>query len=203
MPYQNLTTYTEVDPGSDLSKTATRATATNLPANLSAYIYKDFGASYFNSLDIDFTISLTSITGDWLAWPCFGLTQTAVGSLEDWADNDPVLVFYSDGEPQIYFLDGPAGSYDHTDVNLSSIYYCTCVREAGSGTITINMYNESARTSLYYSHSLTTFGTGTRYRYLYALSSGNQADASTASYYTENIDLNPPIPPPVWFYDSA
>jgi hypothetical protein len=60
MAYQDLTTYTEVDPNGHISTTSTRITYTNLAFNEDAYDYSDKGVDHFNGdfthlLDIKFT----------------------------------------------------------------------------------------------------------------------------------------------------
>ena len=57
---QNFTTFTEVDPNTRISKTATRVTWTDITKPEDAYVYKDMTADYF---DGDFTHYLTLYSG--------------------------------------------------------------------------------------------------------------------------------------------
>jgi len=199
MATQNFTTYTEYDEGSDVSITSSRVTGTAVhPANQTAYVYKDMGASHFaGDFEHLFTMNLTNAS--WVG-----------GLVNCWAVSDTIGDYYYDringyvlgaGLTKATYnygrlLEGypPDNSfYDiSAEISTSTSYYCKVVRDEGVGTygtLYLYMYTDAARTSLFDTLSLA-LHSKEDLRYLYALQTNDSGGGdTTVSFYTENLDL--------------
>ena len=185
MSTEDLTSYTEVDPGSNISKTSSRVTLTALPTNLDSYLYKDFGANYFDAIELLFTIYFNSSSS--IASLCAaGFTVNTLNDSSAWPTTSILIGLQKDGASSyILYL----GDDDYTTISSNTAYYCKLVRAAGSGTAYLYIYTNSARTTLY--DTLTCTGLGTsKYRYFYAACSYNAGVAGYNFYgYLENFEF--------------
>ena len=78
---ENYTTYTEVDPGSQIAITSTtRIDFTGLPRNVDAYVYADKGVDYYSG-DFEFDLDIT---------PTNGSSSTASGVAAVWATTNDI-----------------------------------------------------------------------------------------------------------------
>jgi len=59
--YLDLTTFTEVDPGNDMTVTAPRNTWTVMPRNVNNYLYYDFGAGFLDDFYYEFNVSISDV----------------------------------------------------------------------------------------------------------------------------------------------
>ena len=63
-PVENYNTYSKVDSGGYFSITSNKVTATNIPGTVISYVYRDYGANFFNNFTHLFTYHTDSIPID-------------------------------------------------------------------------------------------------------------------------------------------
>lgn len=199
-PYQDLSTYTEVDASSRLTVTSLRVTALNLQRNVTAYLYKDFGVDHFSgNVSIDFDLRLTASNNGGLV-EFIGLANQ-VGDFNS-RSNALSVVLYRDATNNILQLMEVDGGVQYTDtanISLNTTYYCRFVRDESVGTFgTGYLYlaaSDSNRTSDTWIDTLTmTLHSSLKdFRYLYAcaglFTSGNTASISS---WSEKYLINAP-----------
>lgn len=196
MPYENLVNYTETDTAERIAVSGFIATVTDLDRDETATLRKDYGANYFNSLDIDFEINLAGSSHGTLTAIGVGpaLTVTATGAQNGFATTDvSVMVLVLAGPVYRIRLSRGAdvAQDDYIGASTDTVYYCTMTRSAASDTITLAIYSDSARSVLVDTLSVSGYGTGTRYRYMFGVNSPNDAQSGRAiDYVVKNIDLN-------------
>jgi hypothetical protein len=185
MPNEDLIGFAKVDPNSHLTVTSSKVTAVDLTRNEDAYVYKDFGADYFDGLDIDFEFYLDSVSeGNGRA--TFGLTND-VDDSASWT-GAYIKVRLKKGAPSTVILD-IGGSEDSYNISDDTMYYCTMQRSAGNDTVYLYIYSDASRTTLL--DTLTMTGAGTsKYQYLFAICSWNSGNNIDWDGYVQNIDLN-------------
>jgi len=149
MAIENLTTYIEVDSGSDITVTAPSASFVAMPREVVSYVYKDFGAGYFTDFDIDFEFQITAMSTTGVA-SIFSVSNT-IGTFQDQitaGDGLRVVAYGNTNNFQIQIRDenivaGDVYTYGGTSTPL---LYCT-VKRNGT-TFTLDVYSDSGRTSL-------------------------------------------------------
>jgi len=205
MATEDFTTYTEVDPNSHITKTASKITWAGLSAVEDAYVYKDYGANYFSG---DFThlitVKLTAATEDGRAY--FWALTNAVDDMKgiDDAGGSYLAVFFIK-EPvnyTIYIEECNSGSIsqDSSIISLNTPYYLKIVRDESVGTygtLYCYIYSDEARTTLLDTISQTLKTSKKDYRYLFATNTRNSGTAGrTVSGYCENLYriINPTSP---------
>ncbi len=192
---ENFTTYTEEDPNTHITVTASRVTVTGLLRNENAYVYKDKTASYFDG-DFEHLITayMTAGTsgGQNVIW---GLANF-IGSYSDTTKPDmlSVLIYHAGGTTYRLILQesmlGTKWSATY-DISLDTPYYLKIKRDESVGTygtIYSYIYSDSARTNLLQTLTLT-LHEKEDFRYIYAGQSMNTAQAFSISGYSENLDL--------------
>lgn len=173
------TVFTEYDPISKIFPEVCQSGITNVSNNETAYIYRDYGVSYFNNIEIWFTLSIHNyITTD---SECVGLALgNSVGDCFSASGyRYVVLVSKSSGilTMRLRLHNGNNHSYGgdpSLGVSVDTNYYCKFIRPAGNLNATLYVYNDEARTSL--KGTLTTnavSGGDSMFRYLYLPSSYN------------------------------
>ncbi len=186
----DLTTFTEVDSGSYLSVAADVITISALPASGANYVYKDYGASHFDKVDILFKLEMDSSVSTLDRYAGMGLTVSVLGDRSGWGSSDVFVAsyYYNTNNAGIYLVRGTDFANINTVTGLSKgvFYYCRLLRLAGSDTFTLYIYSDAARTSLVATLILAGFGTGTKYRYLYAVTN-NSGNANWAGVFGDYI----------------
>jgi len=179
---EDLAGYTEVDPNSHITKTSSRVTLSGLTKGEDAYVYKDFGASFFNKIDLIFSGRIsTGATGQFDV----GFSNE-IGDASAWWGFDYKEIRIVFRQNYIYFYCG--ANSDYYEISFNTDYYLTLARAADSDSSTLKIYSDAARSNLLDSMTLSGLGTGTRYRYFYAASSYNSSESSkTISGYVENF----------------
>ena len=189
---QDFTTYTETDPNSHISKTASTITFTNLPRNEDAYVYKDFGSSYFTDFTIDSTIGLTA--GD---DSCVIMVTTVTNSIDDARGIElasgyylSIYMYKSGTTLGLILRECDAGTAYNSSTysgTIGTTYYLRLERAGTAGTLKI--YSDAARSSLLTTLSLT-LHTTTAFRYLYGVQTYNSGHTNKGTGTVSNIAIN-------------
>ena len=196
MAYENLTTFTEVDPSSHWSQTATRNTAFQVARNENSYVYKDYGVDFFGDYEHWFDLRITGIesgggTGDnQLGMWAVTNSPAKYGSL---FTGQYAHVYHDSGTSYIIYLwDAGLSNWDSSgwSFNDNTTYYLKVSRVGTTATLiaypTANdrINNTNAITTLTVTCQNTTF------RYLQVgMSAGTTAITKHISGYMENFDL--------------
>jgi len=161
---------------------------TSITRDEDAYIYKDFGSDHFDALDIDFEAKMTSGSSGICGIMALANAIDDLAYLSSPAVN--VIFHESGGVYKIWLNRGPQDAYDYYECSLDTTYYMTLNRTAGSDTIELKIYSDSARTNLLDTLSVSGFGSA-KYRYLYAVDSWDTDQADRIlSCDTGNISID-------------
>lgn len=186
---EDFTTYTEVDAGGKLTVISSKITAANLLRNEDSYVYKDYTAGFFNALDIDFEVFISSVSDAGQGIAVMGLTVSIVNDTTAWGTSDIGVLFLA--ETTIRLIRGNQVAFDSSiTLTVNTLYYCTLARTASSDTVTCTIYSDAGRTSVVDTLSISGYGTGTTYRYLYGLASFNTVEAVRFDGYIQNMIRN-------------
>lgn len=212
-PTEDLTTYTEVDPGTYISRTADQVTFTELDRDINAYLYDDKSADYF---DGDFEHLLrcmaTDVNGAGIA-NVWGLANLVDDAYAIRTANGDILNFrfYSgDGISlvnDLFEIDSGTLYFDRSSaLAYDTEYYIEVERDEAVGTygtlyayISTGGYWDDGGVQID-SLSLTLHTSKKDYRYVYACQSYNTATGNRwLSGYAKFLDLQeggaPPPPP--------
>lgn len=191
MAYEDLSLYTEVDPGNDFSQTTTRNTATALPRNVDAYVYKNYGLNHFR----DYIHHVDIHWGTCVAAGTFGVWAITndPGSYQDMSQGQLIYLYDGGGTNDAIILRdmGTAnqqlyqtgGNFDGSDFYL--------IIERNGTTLTCKIYSDSERTNLLDTLTITCADTAEQYALVGF--SRDAAGTSVFNGYCENFDFNPPI----------
>jgi hypothetical protein len=189
--YENLTTFTEVDGGGDITIVPLTASFDTMERHEVSYVYKDYGVNYFTDTTvIEFEFSISAADSSGIIY-VFGLSNT-IGT-RVWMDtfNDGIIVgFQRSATDSFYILEdlGPGVLdvfIDSGNLPPTGIVYCTFTR---SGTTsTLDLYSDSGRTSLI--DSLTVTGTSLSKRYLYAIISSQLSNGLEITGYSQKFQI--------------
>ena len=94
MANEDLTTYTEVDPGTVLSITASTVTISDMDRDIDAYLYKDFGVAYFGDFNFNFEAQYDSTS-----------QILSIGGLVGVSNNINDFNAWTDGIASYFYLD--------------------------------------------------------------------------------------------------
>lgn len=202
MALEDFTTYTKVDILGRLTVTTNEVAGTLISRNMEVYLYKDFGAAYFNALDIDFEweiisssdkdgtggIGVSNVVDDITG---FGLTDIAA-----WITRyDPAGTYW------IVLKRGSVAANDTYEISPDTRYYCTLERAASSDDVSLKIYSDEARTNLLDTLMVSGYGTTTKYRYIFGF---NNYDAGVGGTHWDgwvwNMDLHEVVPPETYGY---
>lgn len=190
MAYEDFTTYTETDPGSKLTVTASKITFTDKKGTDGlTTVTKDYGADHFGE-DFEhlYTVLIDELPTDSGMWTS--------RMLNDPYDNNAlgVIIQRSGGNP-IFQLIEIWNTTSYTDssstFSLSTLYYYKFkrVESVGTyGTLYDYIYTDEAGTSLFDTLSLTLHGKA-NFETLTMFYGGASASTSDLSGYVENLDL--------------
>lgn len=199
-PIEDFETYTSVDPDSAITVIASKVSWSDLKRGAEAYVYKDKGIDHF---DGDFEHLLTSrfISADARGAGNLWVMANTIDSYVGMHGNDADAFFlptYRTGSDYRYFLRelDSGTTYTSTLWNsvVNTIYYLKIARDESVGTygtIYCYIYNDSDRTDLETTLSVTLHTCKKNFRYIYAVQAQDQAtdpdDGHTG--YIENLDL--------------
>ena len=193
MAIEDFTIYTEVDPNGKLTVISSKADAVNADDDEDVYLYKDFGADYFDDLDIDFDIYISSAS---LPSARGGMAvANTLGVMAGFATTDiSAFAYYDDVVgARIYLRRGFTVILDWWAASLNTLYYCTLERTAGGDTVTLEIYSDAVRTVLVDTLSVAGFG-AVKLRYLYGFVNANSGvSGRDFDGYVQNMDLHLPV----------
>ena len=181
MTIEDLSTYTEKDPNSHITVVSGKVTGAGINRNERAYLYKDFGADYFNGFNINFEFKSTELS----TYDIGGLVclTNSVGDRSQWTGDFFWCTLYCTSGSYRLYLDP-----DYYIISVNTLYYCTLSRVADSDTISLKIYSDSARTNLLDTLT-TTISASAKFRYMYAITSQYTYHNYGCSYYVENVEI--------------
>ena len=192
-PYEDLTTYTDLDEDGDFTITVLKCDVSTMRRDATSRVIYDFGAAYFGDFDIDFEFECTNI-GQYAAAAVFGMSNSIGDSANLWSgSNDGIQVTHygNNNNLRIRLLDGNTNDTDDYlgSASNSTIHlYCTITR-VGT-TCTLTMYSDSLRTVVI--DTLVITSVNDQFRYLYVMNSwgdSSTSDAHTWTGYTQNFEI--------------
>jgi hypothetical protein len=185
----DLTTFTEVDPNGHIAVTASRATGTNIQRNEYDYLYKDFGAGYFGTDFIHtFAMDFTNQSLSYASMSVWGISNT-LGDISSWADGVVLELFcmpLSGWSSHLRLVRISDDQRVFIPLVTNNVYYVKVIRTAGN--VTVEVYSDSAMTTLVGSISLALSDSNT-YRYFYSIASRYVAISDSLSGYVENYEF--------------
>ena len=179
MIIEDLTTYTEVDSSGKIAVSSTRVTANSITNNVDSYVYKDFGASYFDKIDLLFDYQCAAHSG----YAVMGFTNELDESMH-WVG--PYIAVSLQSGLSIY--NGGTSHDSSLDLSHNITYYCRLLRQAGDDVVRLYIYSDAGRTTLVDTVTLAGFGT-TKWRYFFPMTSENYSSPYSWSGYLENFVL--------------
>jgi len=193
-PYEDFTTYTEVDPNNRFTVEQYKITFAGLLRNDRSYVYKDKGVNFF---DADFEIQLQTRATSWVLNSFCELI--GISNVVTWKANDGTRClnvswgygYESDlaiSGMRIWIAEWHNGIdyYDYSIIlSLNTTYYLTFKRTGA--VLTCEIYSDVARTILVDTLTVNLHSV-TQFRYIYGARSLGEATGTQAiSGYTENL----------------
>lgn len=194
---EDFTTYTEVDPGSDLTVTATKIDAVDMARGADTYVADDKGANHFDG-DFEHLFEFYMDSADKSSispsvWAMANLADSAQDLFDGGNDSYKIAVF-TPAIPNIslYEIDFPTLYFD-TSVNLAydTLYYVTVKRDESIGSfgqLQCFIYDDAGRTSLVDTLALTLHTDLKDFRWVY----GTQNEGTGSGEFTgfvQNLNL--------------
>lgn len=180
---EDFSTYTEVDSNSRITVTSTRASRSIYQTN-TGYVYKDFGADYFDEFTHQFTTNFNTYANYYQRNTYWAVSDSADSQYGTLLGEDKGLAvlygYYGASYVWIYNYNGD-GNDNMSAPASGTTLYVTVVNS--SGTATAYFYSDSDRTTLVDSLSVSNSDT---FRYVSPLGDGGQGYYYG---YTENLDL--------------
>jgi len=146
---EDLTTYEEGDPYGELTVTSNRVTFTSWENQPSSWVYKDFGANFFNGdFEHTFEVMYTGESGVYTGWNIWALTNTVnnTQAIDD-ANGDYLAVRLGNYNGTQFNLtlqeinNGDLSCGTSSNLSYNTLYYCTVKRDEAVGTYgTIYLY---------------------------------------------------------------
>jgi len=191
MAVENFTTYTEEDDNNKLTVIANKATGVDVDRDENVYLYKDKGADHFDALDVDFEIYFSSNTVVDDGKGGMAITNT-VSSYRTFATTDIWFgcAWYSGVNKRFMLQRGCAVVNDWYTGLFDTPYYCTLRRTAGSNSVALDIYSDSARTNKLDTVAVSGFGT-VKWQYVFGFVNDNASSGNNDwDGYIQNLDLN-------------
>ena len=184
--YEDLSTYSEVDPNNRWEQTTTRNTGTSVPRDEESFVYKDYTIDHFGDFEhlLDINASYGGSDGSRV------FVWMLANDVDDYIDQTNAIAVnvYANTENSlcIYIYDKYSGNQDScTIVGWNTTWYLT-INRTGT-TLNCTIYDDSDRTSQF--DHLTIVCNNSAYRYAYVGSSWNSGDVMPMTVYCENFDL--------------
>ena len=182
--FEYLPRYTVHDTNSDFTIGDYKLDVSSMRRDSDGYVYKDFGVDYFADFEIHFEMNITSVATEAM-WMIFCLSNT-IGDYQDQLDSSDGIMwefFYTAGRPWTYFKSkgSTVGTYWAIGVNYENAYgpYYIIAKRRGDQ-FTVEIYTDSARTTLYSSKTETV--TTDKMRYFMTVGSRDWPSGHSASW---------------------
>ena len=191
MAYEDLTTFTEVDPSNHWSQTATRNTGNPIIDVENSYVYKDYGVDYFGDYKHHVDACLTTSGAFLMGRPnigVWGVTDNP-GAYEDLTEGQIVAFYRINGGTKLYLEDIGNSNNDSYVIGVGTVYYL--IIERSGSTCTCKIYSDSDRTALLDTLSITCQTTLLQYL-MAGFAPHGTSGSSSVTGYSENFDLSPP-----------
>jgi len=198
MTLEDYETYTTVDPETDLTITTNKIVYDTVLEGTKVYVYDDKTASHFGDFEHLFGFVPTAFNVAGKRHVQWGLDNQYIGTYAAFLAADTGIAFYNTyGHGWSYFYvkefvgNGFDGGYMERAVDLP--FYCTIDRDDTA--LTVKVYTDSDRTSLYDTLVLTV--PSTAYRYIIAYGSSDISpglDSNSGEVF--DLDLQEAAPPP-------
>lgn len=196
MAIVDFTTYTESDPGADLTVTSSKIDGSNVDSYQSAIVYKDYGADYFNAIDFDYELYIGSGSGTNNSSGGLAVINSASPSTENSATLSTTdiyqFIYKYNSSYRMYLFRGTGTAFDSYDLlSSNTLYYLTLTRTADSDTVNCYIYSNSGRTTLVDTLTVAGYGTSTKWQYVYGFMNRYILEANANfTGYVQNLDLN-------------
>ena len=207
MGYENFTTYTEVDPGNDITvDSATKVSWVDFRTRVdTAYLYKDKGLNHFNG-DFNHKFEIQDVAG----YRSLGCHWALTKSVKDYeaivvANEDGLFFFNYNDSYNLYLRIVENGSLlsDVWAGNLASTtYFIEIVRDDDGGANNTGRLTAYIRTGSHTGVLKDTLvidssaGEQNDFQYVFAVTSADNNDnLNTSDGYTENLDIGEEAPP--------
>ena len=188
-PYENLTTYTEVDSDGDFTITPLSLTFDSVRQDAVSYVYYDFGLNYFGNFKIEFEVEVSASTPTVPDGVHIGLSNT-IGTVNDWVmANNGIMVdtYFSGGNAITRVMDLDTFSFDpYGWASGSFVKHYFRLYRVGT-TLTCEIYSNAVRTTLVDTLSITTDTDA--YRYMYVMASPDTVGSATITGINEKFEV--------------
>jgi len=196
MAYENLTTYTKVDPNSDLTITSDTCSFDTLDNGANTWVYKDFTLDYFDEdLFHQIQVNISADTGGYGRAIIWSLTN-AITDFKSCVDGLGIALRNYGGNKLITLYErNDSNEYDDSgNYSESTDYYLTIERDESIGDygrLYCYIYDDINRTNLLDTLQLD-LHEKVDFRYLFCLQRlGGSGSGSTYTGYIKNLNLLP------------
>jgi PKD repeat protein len=192
--YEYLLGYTEVDLINHLTVGNYDVHAALLSNQECTYLVKDYGAGYFQNVDIRFTLRFDAAGADGAISAALALGM-ASGCM---STGNGIKLYVGPYRAAgnickfiLYLVDGATSLTYDISVNLTygQTYYCKLIRTSGSTTATCYIYSNAAMTVLVDTLQITHASVNNNFRYIYAACTRNVASWLWCSFQHYNIRI--------------
>lgn len=196
MAVEDFTTYTEVDPSSHATVTASKITVAGVTRNEDTYVYDDKGAGHFSG---DFVHPLTvyqASSSSGTPYAGAGVLRNDIDDMKQGGDSIGVLLKNA-LNIAAYEADGGSEYFDQYSVSQDTPYYLELERDESVGTygtLYVRIYSDAARTTLVATVSVALHSSKKDFRYAFPFTSYDSNNSSTTDGYVENYDLQEAAP---------
>jgi hypothetical protein len=188
---EDLTTYTEVDAGADITVAADTITFTDLSRNVESYVYKDFGTDYWSGdFEHRFKVNYSASAASGLV-QVWGMANS-VESIENITQHISIWLYAGRFYIRERDVSWDAGTSLISGIATDTDYYLKIVRddsEGTYGTLYLYVYSDLNFSTLIGSTSLA-LRVKLDFRYIYALSTYNDSNAATVSGTVSYLQLD-------------
>jgi len=199
MAVEDFTGYTEVDEGADITVTSTKVDMVAVPKDDTTHVTLDKTAGHFSG-DFTHLITMFAASGntETSQMGMWALSNSLGGLLTIFnASGDEVAVYFLDvsGACRMYNAENDSGTFysDFSGLSYDTIYYPSIERDEAASTygdMILKIYDDSGRTSLVDTVTLSMHTSKKDYRYIYACQTWKDA-SNNAEFtgYSQNLDL--------------
>jgi hypothetical protein len=188
---EDFTSYTEVDPGADITVAADTITFTDLSRNVESYVYKDFGTDYWSGdFEHRFKVNYSASAASGLV-QVWGMANS-VESIENITQHISIWLYAGRFYIRERDVSWDAGTSLISGIATDTDYYLKIVRddsEGTYGTLYLYVYSDLNFSTLIGSTSLA-LRVKLDFRYIYALSTYNDSNAATVSGTVSYLQLD-------------